>query len=147
MNATGPKTNMTLKDGTRRIVYLNGTIARLRNDNSLWYFEVPPKSLYYEFNKIYNSDLSSFIDFTAINNTRREFPPPLPSSATPMMIACAIDYTDVFLKDGYKRVFYKNSSVAIFNDKAKPSFEVQPKWFFGGCRPGQYVDGRPMENC
>ncbi len=118
MNATGPKTNMTLKDGTRRIVFLNRTIARLHNNNSLWYFEVPPKSLYYEFNKIYNPDLSSFIDFTPINNTRREFPPPLPSSASPMMIACAIQYADVFLNNGTKRVFYTNSSVAIINNNA-----------------------------
>ncbi len=49
MNATSPRVNMTLKDGTRRIVYLNGTISRLANNNSFINFEVPPKSYFMTF--------------------------------------------------------------------------------------------------
>lgn len=49
-NATNPRVNMTLKDGTRRFVYLNGTIARLASNNSIINIEVAPKSLYMTFN-------------------------------------------------------------------------------------------------
>lgn len=92
MNATGPKTNSTLRDGTKRVEYLNGTIARFNGNNSLLYFEVAPKSLYYEFNRILKTDGSSFIDYTPINNTRREYPAPLPMNATPIMVACAVQF-------------------------------------------------------
>jgi len=50
--ATFPRVNMTLKDGTRRIAYLNGTIALLANNNSFIRFEVPPKSYYIEFPRV-----------------------------------------------------------------------------------------------
>jgi hypothetical protein len=103
-----------LRDGSRRVEYLNGTIARFNNNNTFNSFEVPPKSIYYEFNRILRTDGSSFIDYSPVNGTRRDFPPPLPASATPMMIACAIRYTDVFLSNSSSRVFYTNNTVALF---------------------------------
>ena len=142
MNATGPKTNTTLRDGTRRIQYLNGTIARFSNNNTFIGYDVPPKGFFYDIFIVSNMDGSRFIDFGPINKTRREFPPPLPASASPMMIACAELYRDVFLE--YSRVFYTNNSVAIFVKGQFTKFEVAPEWFFGGCRPGVYKDGRPM---
>jgi hypothetical protein len=45
-NATSPKVNMTLRDGTRRFVYLNGTVARMSNNNTILMFEVYPKSIF-----------------------------------------------------------------------------------------------------
>jgi hypothetical protein len=146
-NATGPKTNTTMRDGTRRVEYLNGTIARFNNNNTFINFEVPPQSIYYEFNKIPRTDGSSFIDYSPINGTRRDFPPPLPLNATPMMIACAINYTDVFLNNTPSRVVYTNKTVAIFSNGVFRSYVVPPKWLFGACVPGQYIDGRPMLNC
>ena len=50
--ATFPRVNMTLKDGNRRIAYLNGTIALLAKNNSFIRFEVPPKSYYIEFPRV-----------------------------------------------------------------------------------------------
>jgi hypothetical protein len=47
VNATGPKINTTMRDGTRTVEYLNGTIARFDNKNNLINFLVPPKSIYY----------------------------------------------------------------------------------------------------
>ena len=49
---TNPRVNMTLRDGTRRIVYFNGTISKLANNNSFISFEVPPKSYFYEFTTV-----------------------------------------------------------------------------------------------
>jgi len=63
-NATYPRVNMTLRDGTRRFVYLNGTISRLANNNSFINFEVPPKSLYMIFKTNFNPDGSSSTDYT-----------------------------------------------------------------------------------
>jgi hypothetical protein len=125
-----------LRDGTRRVEYLNGTIARFNNNNILINFEVPPVSIYYEFNRIPRADGSSFIDYSPINQTRRDFPPPLPVNATPMMIACAIKYTDVFLNNTPSRVVYTNNTVALFLNGVFQSYVVPPKWFFGGCVPG-----------
>jgi hypothetical protein len=65
VNATGPRTNQTLKDGSRRIVYNNGTIARFYGNNSLMMLEVPPKAFYFNLNQ--NSDGSSFFDFSQAN--------------------------------------------------------------------------------
>ena len=76
VNATGPKTNTTLKNGSRRVEYLNGTIALLYNNNTLNKYEVPPKSIYYEFIRIFKSDATSSIDYSPVNGTRRDFPAP-----------------------------------------------------------------------
>ena len=122
-----------MRDGTRRVEYLNGTIARLYNNNSLINYDVAPKSIYYEFERIMKADGSSFIDYSPINNTRREFPPPLSLNATPMMISCSIKYTDVFLSNSTSRVYYTNNTVAIFNKGLFVSYEIPPKWLFGGC--------------
>ena len=90
------------------------SIARFNSNNSLKYFEIAPKSFFYDFTLIPNTDGSKFIDFSPVNNTRREFPAPLPSNAFPFQIACAINYRDVYLGNNTARVYYKNESIAIF---------------------------------
>jgi len=63
-------------------------------------------------------------------------------------MATAIDFTDVFLSNGTSIVYYKNNTIANFDRLGKfVSYVVPPRWFFGGCIPGQYYDGRPMQNC
>jgi hypothetical protein len=111
------------------------------------FYEVAPKSYYYEFKLVTNSDGSKFIDYTPVNKTRREFPPPLTPNATPLQIACAVNYRDVYFVNNTARVFYRNESVAIFRNGTFTFFERPPAWFFGGCMPGSFLDGRLMMNC
>ena len=47
VNATGPKINTTLRDGTRTVEYFNGTVARFDSKDVLIQFLVRPKSTYY----------------------------------------------------------------------------------------------------
>jgi hypothetical protein len=44
-------------------------------------------------------------------------------------------------------VFYRNESIAIFTNNIFVGFEKPPVFFFGGCRPDVFIDGRPMINC
>jgi uncharacterized protein with von Willebrand factor type A (vWA) domain len=113
-NATFPRVNMTLKDGTRRFVYLNGTISKLSNNNSFINFEVPPKSYYLTFTTILNTDGSSYTNYTLANGTIRFVAARLTPNNTPFQFATGINYRDVY-RNGTERVFYLNGTVAIFN--------------------------------
>ena len=51
-------------------------------------------------------------------------------------------------QNGTQRAFFVNGTVAILNaQSALLYYEVAPEWFFGGCRPGVWYDGRKMLNC
>jgi hypothetical protein len=60
------------------------------------FYEVPPKSFYLDFAITKNADGSIIIDYTAANKTKRFFAAPLPATATPQMIAVALNYKDMF---------------------------------------------------
>ena len=77
------RVNITLKDGSRRVAYLNGTIARLSNTDVFQYWEVAPKTQYLEFNLQQMTDGSKLINYTLANGTIREFPPAMTPNNTP----------------------------------------------------------------
>jgi hypothetical protein len=60
------------------------------------FYEVPPKSFYLEFAIVTSTNGSITIDYTLANKTKRFFAAPLPATATPQMIAVALNYKDMF---------------------------------------------------
>ena len=137
----------TFRDGSARRSYVNGTIARFNSNNTLMFYEVPPKSFFMEFAIVRSPDGSITIDYTAANKTKRFIAAPLPATATPQMIAVALNYKDMF-QNGTQRAFYINGTIAILNaQNGLISYENAPEWLFGGCRPGVFIDGRNLMNC
>lgn len=86
----------TFRDGSTRRSYVNGTIARFSSNNTLMFYEVPPKSFYLEFAIVTSTNGSITIDYTLANKTKRFFAAPLPTTATRQMIAVALNYKDMF---------------------------------------------------
>ena len=136
------------RDGSARRSYANGTIARFSSKNTLVFYEVPPRSFFLEFAITRAPDGSITIDYTAANKTKRFIPAPqTASTATPQMAAVALNYKDIF-QNGWSRAFYFNGTIAILDPENKLVFyEKEPEWFFGGCRPGVFFDGRNLMNC
>jgi hypothetical protein len=87
----------TFRDGSTRRSYANGTIARFSPNNTLAFYEVPPKSFFLEFPITRAPDGSITIDYTAANKTKRFIPArPNASTATPQMEAVALNYKDIY---------------------------------------------------
>ena len=85
------------RDGSARRSYANGTIARFSSNNTLVFYEVPPRSFFLEFAITRAPDGSITIDYTAANKTKRFIPaPPTASTATPQMAAVALNYKDIY---------------------------------------------------
>jgi hypothetical protein len=114
-NATSMRLNITLKDGSRRVAYLNGTVARLNNTNGFQYWEVAPKAQYIEFPMQQTTDGTRYINFTLLNGTIREWPPAMTPNNTPLQVATAVLFRDRFA-NGTTREFYVNGTVAVFQN-------------------------------
>ena len=123
------------KDGSRRVAYFNGTVAVFMASGALDFFEVPPKSYYVDTPIVNLPDGSVVIDFTLVNGTKRAFPAPLSSTATPQQLACALKYKDQFA-NGTERLFFVNGTVAIVVNGIFQGYERPPPYVFGGCVPG-----------
>ena len=137
----------TFRDNSTRCSYVNGTIARFSPNKTFLFYEVPPKTLYLEFAITRATDGSITIDYSAANKTKRFIPAPLSASATPRAIAIALKYKDIY-QNGTQRAFYFNGTIAILNaQNGLVRYEQPPEWLFGGCRPGEFYDGRNMMNC
>jgi hypothetical protein len=87
----------TFRDGSTRRSFANGTIARFSSNNTLVFYEVPPRSFFLEFAITRAPDGSITIDYTAANKTKRFIPArPTASTATPQMVAVALNYKDIY---------------------------------------------------
>lgn len=60
------------------------------------FYEVPPTSIFIDYPISRPPSGGYIIDYTAANKTKRFIPAPLPATATPQMIAVALDYTDIY---------------------------------------------------
>ncbi len=104
-NATAAISEITLRDNSRRVNYLNGTIARFDPNGKLIGYDVPPKSIFIDYPIYRNPDGSIHIDYTATNGTKRFIAAPLPQTATLEMRAMALLFKDTYLNGTSKHYF------------------------------------------